>query len=68
VIHRHVLFNEQVRDSSEKLLAPGQAGLLAGWGVFSTIRVLDGVLFALRYSTSPCHARQRKGGAGYSSW
>jgi branched-chain amino acid aminotransferase len=46
VIHRHVLFNEQVRDSSEKLLAPGQAGLLAGWGVFSTIRVLDGVLFA----------------------
>lgn len=46
VIHRHVLFNDQVRDSSEKLLAPGQVGLLAGWGVFSTIRVLDGVLFA----------------------
>ncbi|HLN04219.1 MAG TPA: aminotransferase class IV [Bryobacteraceae bacterium] len=46
VIHRHILFNDQVRDSSEKLLAPGQVGLLAGWGVFSTIRVLDGVLFA----------------------
>jgi len=46
VIHRHVLFDDQVRDSSEKLLAPGQVGLLAGWGVFSTIRVLDGVLFA----------------------
>ena len=46
MIHRHVLFNNQLRDSSEKLLAPGQVGLLAGWGVFSTIRVLDGVLFA----------------------
>ena len=46
VIHRHVLFNDQVRDSSEKLLAPGQVGLLAGWGVFSTVRVIDGVLFA----------------------
>ncbi len=46
MIHRHVLFNDQVRDSSEKLLAPGQVGLLAGWGVFSTIRILDGVLFA----------------------
>ena len=46
MIHRHILFNDQVRDSSEKLLAPGQVGLLAGWGGFSTIRVLDGVLFA----------------------
>jgi len=46
VIHRQVLFNDQVRESSEKLLAPGQVGLLAGWGVFSTIRVFDGVLFA----------------------
>lgn len=46
MIHQHILFNGEVRDSSEKLLAPGQVGLLAGWGVFSTIRVLDGVLFA----------------------
>ena len=46
VIHRYVLFNDQVRDSAEKLLAPGQVGLLQGWGVFSTIRVADGVLFA----------------------
>jgi branched-chain amino acid aminotransferase len=46
VIHPHILFNGQVRDSSEKLLAPGQVGLLAGWGVFSTVRVLSGVLFA----------------------
>jgi branched-chain amino acid aminotransferase len=32
--------------ASSKLLSPGQIGLLSGWGVFSTIRVMDGVLFA----------------------
>jgi len=46
VIHRRVLFNDEVHDYSEKLLAPGQVGLLAGWGVFSTIRVTEGVQFA----------------------
>ena len=45
-MHRFVLHNEEIRDASDKLLAPGQVGLLSGWGVFSTIRVLDGVLFA----------------------
>ena len=28
------------------MLVPGQVGLLSGWGVFSTIRVIDSVLFA----------------------
>ncbi len=28
------------------MLAPGQVGLLSGWGVFSTVKVVDGVLFA----------------------
>lgn len=46
MIHPRVLFNDATHDSSEKLLRPGQVGLLAGWGVFSTIRVVDGVLFA----------------------
>ena len=46
MIHRHVLFNDQIHDSTEKLLTAGQVGLLAGWGVFSTLRVADGVLFA----------------------
>jgi branched-chain amino acid aminotransferase len=32
--------------STDLSLAPGQVGLLAGWGVFSTLRVADGVLFA----------------------
>jgi branched-chain amino acid aminotransferase len=45
-VHRFVLHNDEIRDASEKLLAPGQVGLLSGWGVFSTMRVADGVLFA----------------------
>src|ERR1019366_7266198 len=28
------------------MLSPGQVGLLTGWGVFSTLRVTEGVLFA----------------------
>jgi branched-chain amino acid aminotransferase len=46
VIHRSILHNDEIRDCADKVLAPGQVGLLAGWGVFSTLRVKDGVLFA----------------------
>lgn len=45
-MHRFILHNDQIHDSSEKLLSPGQVGLLSGWGVFSTIKVVEGVLFA----------------------
>ncbi len=45
-VHRFVLHNDEIREASEKLLAPGQVGLLSGWGVFSTMRVADGVIFA----------------------
>lgn len=45
-MHRFVLHNSEIRDANEKLLAAGQVGLLSGWGVFSTIRVQDGVLFS----------------------
>jgi branched-chain amino acid aminotransferase len=46
VIHRFVLHNGKVREAGELSLSPGQVGLLSGWGVFSTLRVADGVLFA----------------------
>jgi branched-chain amino acid aminotransferase len=46
VLHRHILHNGCIREVSEPALSPGQAGLLSGWGVFSTLRVADGVLFA----------------------
>jgi branched-chain amino acid aminotransferase len=46
VLHRFVLHNDRIGDASDPVLAPGQVGLLSGWGVFSTLRVADGVLFA----------------------
>lgn len=46
MIHRFVLANGRICSTAENLLAPGQLGLLAGWGVFTTIRVTDSVLFA----------------------
>jgi branched-chain amino acid aminotransferase len=46
VLHRHILHNGCIREVSEPALSPGQAGLLSGWGVFTTLRVADGVLFA----------------------
>ncbi len=45
-MHRFVLHNGAILDAHEKSLSAGQVGLLNGWGVFSTLRVADGVLFA----------------------
>lgn len=45
-MHRYVLHNREIRDSRDKLLSPGQVGFLNGWGVFTTLRVTSGVLFA----------------------
>jgi branched-chain amino acid aminotransferase len=46
VIHRFVLHNGAIREATDRLLSPGQVGLLSGWGVFSTLKVTEGVLFA----------------------
>jgi branched-chain amino acid aminotransferase len=46
VLHRYILHNETVRAATDNVLAPSQVGLLSGWGVFTTLRVADGVLFA----------------------
>jgi branched-chain amino acid aminotransferase len=45
-MHRFILHNEDLREASARVLSPGQVGLLSGWGVFSTIRIAGGVLFA----------------------
>src|SRR5437899_3202197 len=45
-MHRCLLHNDDIRDTAQALLSPGQVGFLNGWGVFSTLRVSDGVLFA----------------------
>jgi branched-chain amino acid aminotransferase len=46
VIHRFVLHNDSIQEASDLSLSPGQVGLLAGWGVFSTLRVAEGIPFA----------------------
>src|SRR3954454_21395097 len=46
MLHRYALHNDDVREATEKMLAPGQVGVLSGWGVFSTLRVAKGSLFA----------------------
>src|SRR5580658_405186 len=45
-MHRFLLYNGEIRDTSERFLSPGQTGLVNGWGVFSTLRIYDGVPFA----------------------
>jgi branched-chain amino acid aminotransferase len=45
-IHSRILHNREIREASEPALRAGQLGLLAGWGVFTTLRVAEGALFA----------------------
>ena len=45
-MHGFLLHNDNIRDAGDRLVSPGQVGFVNGWGVFSTIRVRDGVLFA----------------------
>lgn len=45
MLHRHVLHNNEIRDANDLTLAPSQVGLLAGWGVFTTFKVVEGVPF-----------------------
>lgn len=45
-MHPYLLHNGEVRRTDEALLSPGQVGFMNGWGIFSTLRVADGVLFA----------------------
>ena len=45
-MHRFLLHNDDIRDAGDHSLSAGQVGLLSGWGVFSTLRVYDGVMFA----------------------
>jgi len=46
MIHRYVNHNGQVLPIEQARLSPGQAGLLSGWGLFTTMRILQGEPFA----------------------
>lgn len=45
-MHKYLCHNGQLLPLSEVRLSPGQAGLLSGWGVFTTMRIYDGQPFA----------------------
>lgn len=46
MIHRFVFHNGRLAPYEEIRLSPGQAGLLNGWGLFTTMRIVEGVPFA----------------------
>jgi len=59
-MHRFLLYNGEIRDTSQRFLSPGQTGLVNGWGVFSTLRVYDGVPFCWeRHWPRMCHDAAR---------
>jgi branched-chain amino acid aminotransferase len=46
MIHRFVYHNDRLLPVEQVRLSPGQAGLLSGWGLFTTVRVIEGIPFA----------------------
>jgi hypothetical protein len=36
-MHRFLLHNDSIRETTEACLLPGQVGFMNGWGVFSTL-------------------------------
>jgi branched-chain amino acid aminotransferase len=45
-MHKQLFHNDRILPLEQVRLSPGQAGLLYGWGIFSTLRIYDGVPFA----------------------
>ncbi|GAC1683829.1 MAG: branched-chain-amino-acid transaminase [Candidatus Acidiferrum sp.] len=46
MIHRNIFHNERLLPLEKTRLSPGQAGLLNGWGIFTTLRIHRGEAFA----------------------
>lgn len=46
MIHSNIFHNDRILPIEKARLSPGQAGLLNGWGIFTTIRVVQGEAFA----------------------
>jgi branched-chain amino acid aminotransferase len=46
LIHRHIFQNESLLPIEKARLSMGQAGLICGWGIFTTIRIARGEAFA----------------------
>lgn len=46
MIHRYIFHNGHIVPVEQARLSPGQAGLLNGWGLFTTMRIFQGEPFA----------------------
>jgi branched-chain amino acid aminotransferase len=46
VIHRNIFHNESLLPIEKVRLSPGQAGIICGWGIFTTVRISRGEAFA----------------------
>lgn len=46
MIHPYVCHNERLLPIEKTRLSPGQAGLICGWGIFTTLRISRGEAFA----------------------
>ena len=46
MIHRNVFHNDRLLPIEKVRLSPGQAGLINGWGLFTTLRIVRGEAFA----------------------
>ncbi len=46
MIHPNVFHNESLLPVEKVRLSPGQAGLICGWGIFTTLRICRGEAFA----------------------
>jgi len=46
VIHPFIFHNESLLPVEKVRLSPGQAGLICGWGIFTTVRISRGEAFA----------------------
>ena len=46
MIHRFVFHNQELQPVEKTRWSPGQAGLICGWGLFTTVRIVQGEAFA----------------------
>lgn len=46
MIHRNLFHNDRMLTVEKARFSPGQAGLLCGWGIFTTLRIVRGEAFA----------------------
>ncbi len=46
MIHRYVFHNQELQLVEKTRWSPGQAGLICGWGLFTTLKIVQGEAFA----------------------